>query len=117
MIHQLIHTLSAFSTPIQIFLQFPRAFEFNEDFLLVLHEHSMASPYATFYFDNTLQRRKSGYLGDNTLWSYLLAVRCPDGLKNYFSLSVGSSAARAKGKIYQSHVRPRVDRRGHPPVN
>jgi len=55
-----------------IFLQFPRAFEFNEDFLLALHEHSMASQYATFYFDNSVERHKSGFENINSLWTYLL---------------------------------------------
>lgn len=58
-----------------MFLQFPRAFEFNERFLLALHEHSQSSTHPTFFFDSPAERFRLGSSGVNPLWDALLAVR------------------------------------------
>ncbi|XP_066926437.1 myotubularin-related protein 9-like [Clytia hemisphaerica] len=56
----------------QIMNQYGSTFEFNENFLLVLFEHSYYSQYGTFLFDCELQREQSKLRQKTTsLWSYL----------------------------------------------
>lgn len=56
----------------QIYHQFPCSFEFNENFLILLHEHAHASPFGTF-LGNCVKHRKSINLTKKTtsLWSWV----------------------------------------------
>ena len=59
----------------QIYNQFPCSFEFTERMLILLADHSQASPFGTFIADSEPQRHKLG-VRDHTvsLWSYLNQV-------------------------------------------
>ena len=53
--------------------QFPRAFEFNEEFLLCVADHHLSCLYGTFLFNTELERLQHG-LPEKTesLWTDLL---------------------------------------------
>ena len=54
-----------------ILTQHPVSFEFNEEFLLLIAEHSYSSEFGTFLFNNEQQRHQSGLREKTTsLWSY-----------------------------------------------
>lgn len=60
----------------QIMQQFPAAFEFNEEFLLLLADHSQSAWFGTFLF-NTQWEREDHMLADRTtsIWSAVEANR------------------------------------------
>jgi len=67
----------------QMQTQFPQAFEFNESFLLLLHDHVYSCQYGTFLGNSDKQRRDE-YLSTRTysLWGYIHAHRHSDALYN-----------------------------------
>jgi len=67
----------------QMQTQFPQAFEFNESFLLLLHDHVYSCQYGTFLGNNDKQRRDE-YLSSRTysLWGYIHTHRHSDALYN-----------------------------------
>lgn len=61
----------------------PSAFEFNEQFLIHIFEHTYASEFGTFLFDNEAQRQRLGVRQHTvSLWSH---VNHPDVLKSFMS--------------------------------
>jgi myotubularin-related protein 9 len=67
----------------QIWQQYPCSFEFNEDLLILLFQHSYASQFGTFMCNN-VQERKRYDLEKKTvsLWSYL---NRPEILQQYLN--------------------------------
>lgn len=67
----------------QIWQQFPCSFEFNEDFLTTLFQHSYASQFGTFLCNND-RERKENRLAEKTvsLWSY---INRPEILQQYLN--------------------------------
>lgn len=67
----------------QMQTQFPQAFEFNESFLLLLHDHVYSCQYGTFLGNSDKQRRNE-YLSSRTysLWGYIHIHRHSDALYN-----------------------------------
>jgi len=63
--------------------QYPQAFEFNESFLLLLHDHVYSCQYGTFLGNSDKQRRDE-YLSSRTysLWGYIHTHRHSDALYN-----------------------------------
>jgi len=67
----------------QLFSQFPCSFEFKENFLILLFQHSYASQYGTFIGDNVAERESLG-LKEKTvsLWSY---INRPDVIQQFLN--------------------------------
>ncbi|CAE1331437.1 MTMR9 [Acanthosepion pharaonis] len=67
----------------QIWQQFPCSFEFNEDFLLLLFQHSYSSQFGTFLCNNEFERRNHELaLKTVSLWSY---VNRPEIIQKYMN--------------------------------
>lgn len=67
----------------QIWQQFPCSFEFNEEFLVMLFEHTYSSQFGTFLCNNEKERQECK-LSSRTvsLWTYLAR---PEVLQNYLN--------------------------------
>ena len=64
--------------PVQILLQFPLSFEFNEHFLCTLAYHHVSMRFRTFLLDSEHERYESGWLSEEegkhrgkSLWDYI----------------------------------------------
>ncbi|CAH1247888.1 MTMR9 [Branchiostoma lanceolatum] len=67
----------------QVYQQFPCSFEFNEQFLVLLFEHSYASQFGTFLCNNEWDRKKVKLQTKTvSLWSY---VNSPEMLRTYLN--------------------------------
>jgi len=67
----------------QMQTQYPQAFEFNESFLLLLHDHVYSCQYGTFLGNNDKQRRDAELASRTySLWGYIHSHRNSDSLNN-----------------------------------
>ncbi|TMS36543.1 hypothetical protein L596_003684 [Steinernema carpocapsae] len=65
----------------QIYQQYPCSFEFTEEFLIFLFEHSYASEFGSFLGNNEKEKKEYGVKrGTVSLWSY---VNNPEVLRSY----------------------------------
>lgn len=74
----------------QVMRQYPLSFEFNENFLLTIHEHSTSCAYGTFLFDCELQRVEANVREKTrSLWTDMLDPISIEQFRNPFYVTCG----------------------------
>lgn len=67
----------------QIYKQFPNSFEFNENFLITIFEHSYSSQYGTFLYNCVKQQKEYNFKSRTvSLWSF---INLPSNIENFIN--------------------------------